>query len=343
MGVIRELEKLRGIAILAVVLIHATAPATVHYPIGTLKYLFYNAINSVVQFSVPLFLFISSVILSYKLKNKPEPVLNFYWKRLKGAVIPYVLWSFSYALLKSWLNGNITEFLWLIKRGTELWTGTAFYHLYFFLIIIQLYLVLPVLVKLLHRLSLMSTLTIAVLLQGVFYFLNKAVIYQWYPHPGNLLGSYIPVVILGCWLGINYRKVTEDNQGPALVSLVANLLIAALFIIVNTRVRSGQQINIWSYYTIYHSFVTLTAWNTLKFMSFKVLEDFLFSLGQHSFAIYLIHPLFLAFWERVWRYNGLFNYDVTLLTGFLFALTGSYCFGWLLSKKPYWGKILLGR
>jgi len=343
MGVLKELEKLRGLAILAVVLIHATAPATVYYSAGSAKYLFYNAVNSLVQFAVPLFLFISCVVLSFKQAHQPEPLAVFYGKRLKGVILPYLLWSLFYALLKSWLNGQINEFFWLTRRGAELLTGTAFYHLYFLLIIMQLYLLLPWLIKLLRRLTLLSVLLSGALLQAGFYFLNKIWIYQIYPHPGNLLGSYLPIAFLGCWLGLNYRKAAARYPGPSLQAFLANLVLAGAFIFVNIRVRSGGTVDLWLYYAAYHAFVTLTGWNLLKFMELPGGESTLAKLGQHSFAIYLVHPLFLAFWERVWRSTSLFSYDTALLGGFLFAMAGSYYFGWLVSKNQLWSIVLLGR
>lgn len=343
MGKLLELEKLRGTAIAAVVLIHVTAPATVQYPAGTLKFLFYNTINSLVQFAVPLFLFISSLILSFRLENRPQQILGFYWKRLKGVLIPYLLWSLFYAALRSWLNGSMNQFFSLTLRGEELWTGTAFYHLYFLLIISQLYLVLPLIMELLRSRPLSFALAASVVFQVIFYYLNKSFIYRFYPHPGNLLGSYLPVIFAGCWLGLNYRKYKQAGRVRLGFSLAATLTAALAFVLVNIKVRSDQPVNLGLYYTLYHTFTVLAAWNLLRLMSIPVLDCFLDRLGRHSFAIYLVHPLFLAFWERVFRGGRVINYDVTLLAGFVFVLAGSYCFSLLVSRNPVLSKTILGR
>ncbi|PHJ37116.1 hypothetical protein P378_18175 [Desulforamulus profundi] len=60
-----EIEITRGIAILAVLLIHITGlPLRVLEP-GSASFLFYTLINRGMQFAVPLFLMISALVLAY--------------------------------------------------------------------------------------------------------------------------------------------------------------------------------------------------------------------------------------------------------------------------------------
>lgn len=340
---LRELEKMRGLAILAVVIIHVTASATVYYPLGSIKYLFYNSVNSLVQFAVPLFIFISSLVLSYRFKAGNDFSPAFYFKRLRGVVLPYLLWSLGYAALKSWLNGNLSEFFWLAQRWEELITGSAFYHLYFFLIIIQLYLVFPLVIWLLRKLTLSQTLLLAVVMQATFYYVNKAVIYHLYPHPGNLLGSYLTVLLVGCWVGLNYEAIKEQFKKYLALLCLVNVLLGVLFVIVNIKVRGGMSLNLIAYYLVYHSFVLLTSWNMWQLMMKPFLNKTFWKLGQHSFAIYLIHPFFLAVWHYFWRNDGLINLSITLGLGFVFVLVCSYLFGLFLRRWPGLGRILLSR
>ena len=81
-----EFENMRGIAILAVVIIHVTAGATITYTSGSISYFSYNIVNSFLQFAVPLFLFISSVVfkLEIKSKKKKPPCLYFIGKECGG-------------------------------------------------------------------------------------------------------------------------------------------------------------------------------------------------------------------------------------------------------------------
>jgi len=338
-----ELEKMRGLAILAVVIIHVTAQATIQFPVGSPLFLAYNTLNSAVQFAVPMFLFISSVVLSYKLREGMEPLLDFYRRRLRSALLPYILWSLGYSLLRCWQNGQLVQFFRLDQRLQELWTGTAYYHLYFLLIIIQLYLLLPLLVKLMGRFSLGQTILSALILQGAFYYVNKAIIYQFYPHPGNLLGSYLPVVLLGCWLGLNYPGLKERMEDRIKGLYLLNLILALLFVLVNIRVRSGVQGGLLVYYTIYHAFVVVTAFTAWRFFSRVSAGQFFLALGRHSFAIYLIHPLFLAFWHTLWQHDGLVDFHLTLLLGFIFVMAASYFFSYGLNKSKILRKVVLGR
>lgn len=299
--------------------------------------------NSLVQFAVPLFIFISSLVLSYRFKAGNVSLSAFYLKRLRGVLLPYLLWSLFYAALKSWLNGNPAEFFWLVKLWNMLITGSAFYHLYFILIIVQLYLLLPLLIWIIRKLTLLQTLLLAAIMQIIFYYLNKTIIYSIYPHPGNLLGSYVPVVLVGSWLGLNYSKIKGRFKAGLPYLYLVNVMLGVLFVFVNIKVRGGVRLNLAVYYAVYHSFVLLTSWNIWQLMIKPVFNRTLGDLGQHSFAIYLVHPLFLAGWHTIWKDDRLINFDITLLTGFIFVLILSYCFSLFLSRFPKLSRIVLGR
>jgi surface polysaccharide O-acyltransferase-like enzyme len=136
----QELDYLRGFAILAVISIHTVANFTSFGTHGKLAVV-NMFINMYVHFAVPLFIFISGFVLTFKYFEKYK-IDQFYKKRALSILPQYIFLSIIYMLF---FNG------WGLPPTSEvmdkIWTGKAAYHMWYFILIIQLYVLYPVLVK----------------------------------------------------------------------------------------------------------------------------------------------------------------------------------------------------
>src|ERR1700753_1931578 len=99
------------------------------------------------------FFFISSCMLTYaysRLSLRDGAGLRrFYWRRFVSVGIPYLAWTLIYFLflLPTWHPGSVLGAL-----GHLAWmTGIGYYQLYFLLVIMQFYLVFPLVLVLLRR------------------------------------------------------------------------------------------------------------------------------------------------------------------------------------------------
>lgn len=102
-----------------------------------------GTVFNLVKFSVPAFIFISGLVMVYNYSHKINP-LNFYRKRWKEICIPYLLWSLIYFTYYHWnSSGGVYTGRDLLYN---LLTGSASYHLWFVILIMQWYLVFPLLV-----------------------------------------------------------------------------------------------------------------------------------------------------------------------------------------------------
>ncbi len=140
---IREMDYIRAVSALSIIMIHVSGVYTVSSR-GA------YAINQLVRFAVPVFILISGLLLSlsgYEFAGI-SGYLAFIKKRLQKIFIPYILWSIFYIMfnkredLRSILNEPGS---FLAETGKKLLYGTAHVHLYFIIIILQLYLLYPVL------------------------------------------------------------------------------------------------------------------------------------------------------------------------------------------------------
>lgn len=118
------IQVLRGVSILAVVLIHCLPPA----------FLLTVAIRPFLNFAVPLFIFLSGYLTT---PDKCDKTIYFYRHRIGKVLPPYLLWSFLYLAA-----AGQTDIIAIIKA---LLIGSARGQLYYLVVYIQLVLISPLL------------------------------------------------------------------------------------------------------------------------------------------------------------------------------------------------------
>ena len=105
---IKEINIFRAIAILAVIMIHATSESINKINKESLYYVFYNGLNVFSSFAVPSFIFLSGLVMFYTYYDRTltrTELLSFYKKRLLYIVLPYIVISTIYYAVK-WSLGN---------------------------------------------------------------------------------------------------------------------------------------------------------------------------------------------------------------------------------------------
>ena len=131
---VHQLLVVKGICILGVIAIHVSGdfssmPGMTWLTAGLLL------INSLSRFAVPVFIMLSGFYLSLNPRN--TRALPFYGRTLRFLVIPYVFYSLFYTLLKFKSGLSLS----LLVKNVLL--GSAYPHLWFSLLILQVYLFHP--------------------------------------------------------------------------------------------------------------------------------------------------------------------------------------------------------
>lgn len=137
-----ELDAARVWSMLAVIAIHVTAPyigADSDFLLGGMNLAY--IMNQAARFAVPLFVLLSGASLGL---GKALPAGQFYRRRLVKLGIPYVCWTVVYTL---WEHQSLAPGA-LARR---FFLGQAAPHLYFVIIIFQLYLLYPLLRRWMER------------------------------------------------------------------------------------------------------------------------------------------------------------------------------------------------
>ncbi|GAX89068.1 acyltransferase [Effusibacillus lacus] len=137
---IEEIGYLRGIAFLAVVMQHAIAYFAALPQAQLADGVELAILLLAVKFAVPLFVFITGLVLFYNYEGKLH-YGEFMRKRFQDIIVPYAVWSLVYFLLYHGIQGNLLKSMKLLF--VQIFTGQAFYHLWFVAMIFQFYLLFP--------------------------------------------------------------------------------------------------------------------------------------------------------------------------------------------------------
>lgn len=351
-----QLDIFRALAILGVLHVHASSFAAGEQALHSPYYYWLNWINIFFKFGTPSFIFLSSFVLFYNYYGRSVTrslIINFYRRRLKYILLPYLLASMGYYALTLYVNGRLTQSLGdnLLSFSRALFSGSAYAHLYFVFISIQFYLLFPVLLKLLQssRFLMKWAIPVGLALQWGFIFWNKYELHI--VEKGSLAISYLAYYMMGAYIAIHFEKVKlwlikPWRELPAKqkgwTALFMSLWLIAAFIHVQlwyvarhfgVWTDSLWYELLWNVHTMLSALVLLYATFLLYRKAPRVIVTFLTRLGELSFAIYLIHPLLLAIYRR-FRYHiplESLTYVFFIYGGLVFALGGS----WLLVQFAF--------
>ena len=132
------LEVLRAIATIAVIIIHVTAQNWRVIDVSSIEWIVMTLWNSAARIAVPLFVMISGVV--FLNREKDITIQEIFKKYSLRILIVFCAWSFIYAVVYSFTYGeSIIKFILRFVGGH--------YHLWYLLMLIGLYLIIPFLRK----------------------------------------------------------------------------------------------------------------------------------------------------------------------------------------------------
>ncbi|MEK3772115.1 acyltransferase family protein [Paenibacillus sp. FSL R5-0887] len=105
-----QLDIFRALAILGVLHVHSSSFAAGEQALHSPYYYWLNWINIFFKFGTPSFIFLSSFVLFYNYYGRPVTrslIINFYRRRLKYILLPYLLASMGYYALTLYCERTI--------------------------------------------------------------------------------------------------------------------------------------------------------------------------------------------------------------------------------------------
>lgn len=322
------IEYIRGISMLGVVGIHIgaaylgqhTTPDAIANPhIVALLEIF-------TRFSVPIFFFISAFGLFYNLDlSQPFVYRDFLKRRYKAVVVPYVVWSLFYIVhyCVLWQDPGPLNPITILY---DLFFGLANYQLYFMVLLIWFYLMMPMWVWAVKRLDNVKLVWLLVAQIAINYLLcfiwnpytienpilNRFAIY----HLNYWVIHYVFIFLLGGYLAVHMNGFMEfmAKYRSGIVVFFWLTVAAHLgyyYYLLSVRgytplegVATAHQLAptgiIYTLGASLFFFTIFTLWQLPDF-----LRPVLALLGKHSYFMYLAHPLALTYFGFMFDGLGL--------------------------------------
>lgn len=135
---------IRVLAVFMVVLIHSAATLLNEWGEIPFDYWMWgNAYDSLSRASVPLFIMLSGALIL----GKQEDTRLFFKKRFSRLLFPFIFWVTVYINWRIFYMGHVLP---VDKMIIEIFTGPVYYHLWYLYMVMGLYIITPVLRKLLQ-------------------------------------------------------------------------------------------------------------------------------------------------------------------------------------------------
>lgn len=298
-----EMDILRAICALAVVIIHTSGYTLINSAEGSVSYNVSLSLNQIARFSVPLFLFLSGLGLGISYK-KDESYFKFLKKRVFKIIPPYILWGSLYLIL---IQKNYDYKTWgeLFLKGDK-----VFYHLYYIPLIMTLYIIFPILYPLFKRIE--GVIISLLISLGVTYFAH------YYNVPDLTLDIFSKrnaifwnvYFISGVYISRkvnNLIRRTKTHKVKIMVIVIVCVicLIGESFIGLNTGKSLDYSTTFIRPSVMIYSYIVMLYVFSKTYNKKSILVKILGEISKSSFSIYLIHPMVLYYYMKIFSKNNL--------------------------------------
>ncbi|MHB1534057.1 MAG: acyltransferase family protein [Acidimicrobiales bacterium] len=197
----------RFVVVGGVIAVHATSLIE---PVGSVAA---NAVLVAFHVTREVFLGLSALVLTYSVRARVPRARAFWRRRIPLVLAPYVAWSAIYLVAAGDFGGVGAV---AARFGLDLLSGAAKFHLYFLLVMLQLYLVFPPVLGWLlrHRRHHLHIFCTSLAFQLAFTALAHYRLRPWGPldvwlaHPGSWLPSYQLWVVSGVLAALHLDQLT---------------------------------------------------------------------------------------------------------------------------------------
>jgi probable poly-beta-1,6-N-acetyl-D-glucosamine export protein len=134
-----EIDVVRAVTAICVVGVHVVAFTIIlaHTSAGILVQ---GAVENALHFTREIFLAITAFVMVYGYANRPFSGRTFWRKRGLVVLLPYIMWSIFYELVQ---GSKLPPLQWTLHLAADLLTGSASFQLYYILLTLEFYLILP--------------------------------------------------------------------------------------------------------------------------------------------------------------------------------------------------------
>ena len=269
-------DALRGIAIMMVVAIHT------FYACEFESWLSICAISmrEIFNMAVPMFLAISGFFIGRMVFEDKRQVFAFWKKQIPKVYIPVLFWSIPYFVLAILEGQSILENVLLF-----FFCGYSIY--YFIALIVQCYLLLPVIQKkMLNPVMGGVILCISIICVAVISYTSITKL------PLIVFAGPAIVWLIFFWLGV---YISRSNRDYSIRWILVGVIISFVLMVIETKFRheaTGGGYGIKPSSFVFSFLMILLLFSKrieIQYKSGNIINKVLIVMGNYSFPIYLIH------------------------------------------------------
>lgn len=338
-----EYDIVRTIATFSVVFVHISAIAIGLYQPNSMQANMMIFLNRMLKFTTPVFIYLAGALIYESNKKRPFHYQSFLKTRGKRILVPYILISLMYYVLIAIVSKQAFSLTVLMK---QIITGSAQYHLYFIPIIIQLYLLTPVLIGLNKKID-------RKYLIGAFIVISYiSVLTMKFTYSDRIFIKFIVPYALGLYFGSDVmswisrlgKRLKLLVLSTVAVGIYYTLTFTTVFDIKDYYTLERFRDTGWFFYCILSCFIlTLIGMTLIKQERIKKVSGV---CSKISYYIYLLHPLFIYLTESMLNRLGILSvtlrFIITLLVVGILSTTVAYLIkgvGW----KRYYNMLSKGK
>lgn len=282
----KKIQIMRGLSIIAVIVIHTY---------NTYAWGGYGVIiRPLVNFAVGMFIFLSGYLTK---ENENGVYRDIIYRRIKKIIVPYIIWSFIFAIVNRRINTFIPDVFMSKSNGIY----------YFILVYIQMVLLIPVTFKLLRsRFSKLGWFVTPVSIFLIRYISLWFNIELGFPFQGELFVFWFGFYYLGVSLKngyINLQLSPKCLTNLCLFSLVIQGVEGFIWYWMGNFDMATTQLKMSSIITTglfcISAYIYIEAGDLNLNEQPVVLKKFLKVLGDNSFGIYLCHMLIIRILNKL--------------------------------------------
>ncbi|HLR65983.1 MAG TPA: acyltransferase [Virgibacillus sp.] len=334
-----EIGFIRAIACLCIVMVHVTA-GFYYENDRTFSWLtqFFNQIS---RYGTPAFAIISGFLLYNQAIKRGFQFQKFLQSRFTKIIIPFLIWSFIYLLLKWQYNQfefpainssqEIKDFLYVF------FTGKSNYHLYFIVIVVQFYLLFPLLQFIKSKQSLFLLTLIAFFINYFFVEYNIDIgtgMFNNFLNERVFIFHWIYYFLLGGLLVYYWERIMVWVKQNTIISMLLGLIVIVGGIYEYSFaewIESNRIMNMINLPILFIAFagvyVSLSSWKNVR--------NYIVGIGNMSMGIYLVHPFILFFLRRYDIFDTFYAQTRYLPLVYLFTVISSIILVKIIVKLPF--------
>ena len=327
---IEYFDWIRILSSFGVILIHVSAHKWYKTFPGQYEWEIFNFYDSIVRWSVPEFFMISGALFL----NKSSSIKKIFKKNVMKIGFSYIFWALVYCIKEKLIkNINLKDFI------TKFIVGH--YHLWFLYSINYLYMIVPFLFLVVKNknisnyfffLSFISTIILRNIYLYSKYFIKKDIFIIIEKMHNLLYIKYVSGDIFYFIFGYYLNKFNTKNILLELIIYVFGIIGMIFGAKISSYICNREKKRIEDFFSYYSIHVLIQSMAIFIFFK-NYFNDLGFNnkykkiikyLGNNTFGIYLIHPLILEEFEKMFNYYSLSfepNLNVIFLSFIVFLVS----------------------